>query len=108
MTEPQALQLVVESLTRLEMKIDNMNARLDTKADKTDLAKLQGRMEGYESTLASVKAEIRAHEVADTSRDKERKDATERNERRREFVNKSFMAFCALASTFAVLYSSLH
>jgi hypothetical protein len=105
MTEGQVWDLVTQTLDRLEGKVDTglagLNAKLDTKADKADLSRLYGRLEGTERRVDKVeRAEAEDALAAEVTHDHE--------QARRERTHRRMLLACSVVSTAALVIAVVH
>ena len=105
MTEPQAWDLVTQTLGRLETKIDAglaaLSAKLDQKASTADLSRLYGRIEGTEHRLGTVeRTEGERISAAEAARDHE--------QQHRDRSHRRVLALCSMLSTAALVLAVVH
>jgi hypothetical protein len=81
----QLTQVLIDGQSRIEGKLDSGLARVETKleakADKADIARVETRMEGHESRLSTLEGadkEVRSSKAGVLAAAKERTDAWQR------------------------------
>lgn len=109
--EPSVNGLIVDSLNRLESKVDAgfsaIDVKLDTKADKGDLRELRGELKSHHDRINKLEDAERAREVEDRATKRALDDAAGRAEQIRSRKARKTTFLLSLLGTVAMVLGAL-
>lgn len=108
-TEPTPLAIVLDTVSRLESKLDTgfatVATKLDTKADKTDIIRLDTRLGEHEKRIERAEVALRDRKTEEATRDHEE---SQRRMRRQNRWTVLIGAISAAALVVSVLIGVIH